>query len=71
MSRLIAVVCQDCDGIGDHEGVVCGWCQGQGHEYVDRAADGGVPPGRREWFPPLLPETPVNPLVPLYQRCVP
>jgi len=65
----VTVICRECGNDGRFP--VCGWCMGQGHEDVDRAQDGSIPPGFTEHIPPLLPEPPMNPLVPLYQRCVP
>lgn len=62
MSRTVAIVCRECAGSGDRDGVACGWCLGQGHEYVDRAFDGGPPVGTREWIPNTLGPTPLNPL---------
>ncbi len=64
MSRTIVLVhCPSCGGTGYGKGVLtCGECMGQMHIAVDRANDGGVPDGYREWrdaeLPPLVP----NPL---------
>lgn len=78
MSAIVLVVCRECAGASaDHRLPPCGWCNCQGHEAINRAADGSVPAtfddGRpvTEWIPPTLVEVRPNPLVPLYSRCIP
>ena len=67
MSTLVTVVCRECKGASKSpDAPWCGWCQGQGHESIDRDAHGNVPAGFVEWIPPLLPDLP-----PDYQRCIP
>ncbi len=58
MSTLVAVICGACNGSGDGPDGFCGWCLAQGHEYVNRAFDGGVPVGYKEWIPRTLPDGP-------------
>lgn len=59
MSRVtVLVYCPFCtDGV-QRDGLVCGECNGIGHEAVNRTAEGGVPEGRTEWMPPVLPLLP-------------
>lgn len=77
MSLTVAVLCRECLGSTNGPDGFCGWCQAQGHESINRLPDGSVPlmhdDGRPVvlWLPVELPETPNNPLVPLYQRCIP
>ena len=81
--QTVAVVCPYCDGASaDFRLPPCDVCHNNGHLYVNREPNGAAPTrlhfastdewrAVREWHPPLLPETPLNPLVPLYQRCIP
>ena len=65
MSRTtVLVVCVDCagTGIGTEGYTQCVYCLGQMHIAVDRAKDGGVPDGYREWRTSELGPTPINPL---------
>jgi DnaJ-class molecular chaperone len=77
VSVTVSVVCPDCNGTGDGAHGFCPFCLAQGHVHIDREADGAVPlthpDGRAvvEWIPPTLPPTPTNPLVTLYERCIP
>jgi len=76
VSGIALIVCPECKGTGNapDSPLACGECMGQQHVAVDRCVNGEVPVGATEWVPPLLPETPTNPLVPLYSlypRCVP
>lgn len=73
----VAIVCPDCDGTTNGPEGFCAFCMAQGHVRIDRTSEGAVPThdseGRpvREWVPLTLPETPANPLVTLYHRCIP
>lgn len=59
MSRVtVLVTCLRCEDGSTADGLVCGWCNGLGHEAVNRTPEGGVPTGRTEWCPPLLPPLP-------------
>lgn len=58
MSVTILVTRPHCDHGTAPDGYVCGECNGLGHEAVNRAPDGGVPEGRTEWMPPVLPLLP-------------
>lgn len=63
----VLVVCRDCKGEGVlPDGRVCGDCMGNRHLAVDRAFDGGIPVGFKEWLPPVLPN-----YAPPIQRCIP
>ena len=62
----VAVVCRACQGSTNGPDGYCGWCQAQGHERINRSADGSVPALHDsgepvvEWIPPSLPETPAT-----------
>lgn len=76
MSGLALIVCPECHGTGnaDDAALACEVCLGQCHIATDRCINGDIPVGATEWVPPLLPDTPHNPLVPLhslYPRCIP
>lgn len=60
MSVTVLVTCDRCEDGVKPDGLVCGWCNGLGHEAINRTADGGVPPGRTEWMPPVLPPLPAR-----------
>ena len=52
----VLVICRDCQGEGVlPDGRVCGDCMGNRHVAVNRAFDGGVPVGYKEWIPRTLP----------------
>lgn len=65
MGMLVNVYCPSCGGSGSNpaEGLLCGYCLGQGHIRVDRDLDGTVPSGMQEWVEAELPPVPENPLV--------
>ena len=55
----VLIVCRECKGEELPDGRICGWCMGQKHEAVDRAFDGGLPVGTKEWIPRTLPNLPL------------
>lgn len=64
MSQCVLVSCRACGGTGyGREIPVCDVCLGQMHVAVDRANDGGVPDGEREWRSSDLGPVPDNPLI--------
>ena len=54
--RTVLIVCRECAGTGDAPDsyLQCEYCLGQCHINVDRATDGGIPEGEREWCGPVL-----------------
>jgi DnaJ-class molecular chaperone len=60
---IVLVHCPVCAGTGYGKGtLICGECLGQMHIAVDRATDGGVPDGYRQWRDAELPQLTLNPL---------
>lgn len=65
MSQCVMVTCPSCAGTGYGKHTpVCDVCLGQLHISVDRAPDGGIPDGYREWRTSDLGPVPYNPWVP-------
>lgn len=77
-AATVAVCCPECAGASaDNRLPPCDVCLSQGHFLVNRLPDGTAPAtwddGRPVvlWCPPLLPDTPMNPLVLRSQRVGP
>ena len=71
----VAVLCRVCRGSGNGEDGYCGWCKAQGHESINRNADGSTPTTHDtgepvvEWIPATLPETPATVWTLAHGRC--